>query len=108
MEGEGALAAVVPGRSWISSGELCDFPEKKAKSDKPSLELVAGLLSVVLVMICCVWSAFCVRLLDPQVVKNGNSQEGHAGEDPLDGNIAMSTTEFNVKSEPNADMQVKC
>ena len=108
MEGEGALAAVVPGRSWISSGELCDFPERKAKSEKPSVELVAGLLSVVLVMICCVWSAFCLGFLDPQVVNHGACQEGHAVEDPLDGNIAMSTTEFNVKSEPTAEMQVKC
>ena len=73
-----------------------------------SVELVAGLLSVVLVMICCVWSAFCLGFLDPQVVNHGACQEGHAVEDPLDGNIAMSTTEFNVKSEPNAEMQLKC
>ena len=42
------------------------------------------------------------------MVKNGACQEDHAVEDPKDGNISMSTTEFNVKSEPNAEMQLKC
>ena len=49
MEGEGALAAVVLGRSWISSGEICNCSLQKAQ---------AGVLSVVLVVICCGWSAF--------------------------------------------------
>ena len=90
MEGEGALAAVVLGRSWISSGELCNFPFQKAQAGVLSVELVAGLLSVVLVLICCGWSAFAgVGSVDPQLVKNGTTQEDHALEDPTDGIISM-------------------